>query len=120
VIAPLFKASGHLETCIGAVWRAINFARRMRNDKNSPIIPKRLPVLSKTVEKLISNIRNTIQHAEDKIKKNQMVEGGAIFLVVKSAALEIAGTEITYADLSNWIKELHCLASSLADYHEPV
>jgi len=119
VITPLFKASGHLETCIGAIWRAINFARRMRNDKNSPSIPRRIPVLSKTVKKPIKNIRHAIQHAEEKIMDNRIVEGDAIFLVVKSDALEIAGTEVTYTDLSNWIKELHCLASSLADYHEP-
>jgi hypothetical protein len=117
VISPLFRTIAHLEACINTTWRAIRFARRMRRNKNSPRIDK-LPVLSDTVASQIDKLRNAIEHLENKILNGAIAEGEPTTLIAKSDGIELAGIEIFYLELANWIKELHSLAESIIDYRE--
>ena len=113
----LFRTSAHLETCINTIRRAIRFARRMRRHQHSPSISK-LPVLSDSVGKRIDGIRNAVEHLEEEILNGKIGEGEPTTLIVKSDSIELANIEIFYSELADWIKELHELAVSMADYRE--
>ena len=113
VMSPLFHAVGHLEQCIHAMRRAIRFAR----NKQGPRLP-RMDVISSDVESRIRNIRNAIEHTDERIRKGRIQKGEFLMLGVKSGSIELEGKEIYYSELAKWLKQLKQLAEYMASYHE--
>lgn len=116
--SPLFRAIAHMETCVNTMRRAILFARRMRNHKDSPKIDK-LKVLSSNAGDRLVGIRNAIEHLENLILKGEIAEGDATTLLVQSDRVELLGNEIFYNELADWAIELHALSTQLTDYRDP-
>lgn len=117
-LSPLFRAIAHMETLVNTMRRAIFFARRMRRHKDSPKIEK-LNVLSGSAGDRLVEIRNAIEHLENKILKGKIAQGEPTTLLVQSDRLELLGHEILYRELADWAVELHDLAIELADYRDP-
>ena len=120
VMGPLFLAIGHFESCVSGMVRAIDFARRIRKDQNGPrVIPNKSTVLSDAVYKPINTIRNSIEHLDQDILEGTLSGGVPICLVVRPSAIELSGTQITFAELADWITQLHAISNTLAHYREP-
>jgi len=119
VIGPLLVAIGHFESCVSGAVRAIDFARRIRKDKNGPgIVPKGVAVLSDAVYKSVNDMRNSVEHLDGDILDGTLSGGVPICLVVRPKAIELAGAQITFAELADWITQLHAIADKLAYYRE--
>ena len=73
-LSPLFRAIAHMESCVNTMRRAILFARRMRNHKESPAIDKR-KVLSGDAGDRLVGIRNAIEHLENSILNGDIGRG---------------------------------------------
>lgn len=117
-LGPIFRTVDHLETCINSLNRAIKFAVSIKKDKNSPPLPKNLEIFSSNVKFRIGNVRNAIEHMDEKIRRNQIQIDDPIALIARSDSLEIAGEEISYSELASWIRELNSLAVMLINYRE--
>lgn len=112
----LFRAVAHMETLLNTMRRAIKFARRIRNVERCFKF-KKLSVLKDDVGKRIIKIRNDIEHLEDAILNGEITEESATTMKVESDRIELLNNVILYADLANWITELHSLSIQLVDYH---
>lgn len=112
VISPLFICIGHLESCIGLMKRAIYFARKIRRGMKIG----KYSVLSSAIGDRITNLRNAIEHLDDYIIKSKISQGSPIALIVKKNSIELAGNEIYFSELAEWIKELHEIAEKLVNY----
>ncbi len=117
-LSPLFRAIAHMETLVNTMRRAILFARRMRRHKDSPQIEK-LNVLSGNAGDRIVEIRNAIEHLENKILEGKITQGEPTTLLVQSDRIELLAHEIFYRELADWAIELHDLAIQLSDYQDP-
>lgn len=113
VMSPLFRAVGHFEQCLFALRRALRFARHKKGPKLHPS-----DVLSKIVTKRLRDIRDAIEHTDERIRKDQISENEPIMLVVKSDSVELGWNEIYYNELAEWIRALNKLAEFVAGFRE--
>ena len=113
VMSPLFVATGHLEQCIHAIRRAIRFARH----KNGPRLP-RTEVISSSVEYRIRDLRDAIEHTDERVREQKIKQGEFLMLAVNSNSIALEGKEIFYSELAEWLKQLHQLSEFVATYRE--
>ena len=118
VLGPLLVATGHLETIISSLKRAIRFLECIKRDRHIPTIEKNLSVLSSDTKKRVTSLRNAIQHLDERLIKGEHGDGEANALLVKSDGIELFNTEIKYTEIANWIRELDKVSSQLATYKE--
>src|SRR3972149_1319009 len=104
----IFRASGHFEVCIDNVKRAI--------EPMKALLPRGIKVLSRSVEVPITGMRNAIQHLENRIKKGEIADGQSLALLPSENELELGVHRIPYADLAEWLIDLHALSDRLAHY----
>lgn len=112
----LFRCSEHLESCLTSMVRAIHLAQRMRNHRESPNIPKKVDALNDAKNKVVREIRNEIEHAEN----SDVVVGEATILVAFSEGMELGSYRVRYDELAHFIVELYAIATSLEDYRDEV
>lgn len=117
VMSPLFQCIGHMENCINSMRRAILFARRMRKRPRSPVVG-RFTVLNDNNGGKVINLRNAIEHLDNAILNDEIAKGQSHTLLVNSDSISLAGIEIPYIELAEWIRELHTIAKNLIDFHE--
>ena len=119
----IFRASGHFEVCIDNVKRAIEHLKALRMHPKVPqpikaLLPRGIKVLSRSVEVPITGMRNAIQHLENRIKKGEIADGQSLALLPSENELELGVHRIPYADLAEWLTELHALSDRLAHYRD--
>jgi hypothetical protein len=119
LITPLIRATNDCESCISAMIRAINLARRVRGDQKGPQLQRRIRVLSGPVSKKLNAMRNAMEHVDGQIADDAWVPGAPLCLLLKNDGLELAGVEIGYTELAQWVEQLNDLALQLAQYKEP-
>lgn len=112
----LFRCSEHLEACLTNMVRAIHLAQRMRKHRPSPNMPKRVDALNDSKNKVVRDIRNAIEHAEN----SEIGEGEAVILRPYSDGLELGSHRVRYDKLAQFIEELYGIASSLEDHRDEV
>ena len=78
------------------------------------MLPRRITVLSNSVESRMDNIRNAIEHIEGRIRAGQLIESDTIALTVKSDSIEFGGEEFYFTELAEWIRQLDALTGHLA------
>lgn len=109
-----FRVISHLETCIAALDRSCRFVRRMQEDQEFSNHILDLSVMSKKNRKIISTLRNATEHLDSRILDGKITEGDFIMIAVREDRCELQGISLSYIDLSDWVKELHALATKLA------
>lgn len=118
-----FASAGHFELCMGSIKRAMNFLKSLRGSPSVPqslknLLPRSTIVLTGVIEGKITGIRNAIQHLDAKIQRGDIDKGQALSLMPMEEQLELGEHIVSYADLSQWLKELHELSSKLVYYCE--
>ena len=109
--------------CIDNVKRAIAHLKELRSDPKIPqpikaLLPRGIKVLSRSVEVPITGMRNAIQHLENRIKKGEIADGQSLALLPSENELELGVHRIPYANLAEWLTELHALSDRLAHYRD--
>jgi len=119
IVAPLFRATAHMESCLATLLKAVRFARRLRMDRDCPNVGH-LTAISDEVLDRLKRIRAAVEQLEEKILDRSIRDADPVLMMVKRDGVEIGDEVISYHDLSRWIEELHRLATHLTDYREPV
>lgn len=93
----LLQATDHLENCIDAIRRAEGFFKtsafqRITTDENRAML--------KELHRGVHDIRNSIQHAEDRFTEGRIPEGDPILPAMTSDCLYFAGECIAYAEIA--------------------
>ncbi len=93
---------------MNSVYRAIRFGRALRSRgrlvraDQTPLIPKRLTVLSDSVFHRLGTIRNTMEHIENDVIKETAV--ATVTSKVNADSIELGGEEIWYSELAQWMR----------------
>lgn len=119
-----FRAQGHFENSIQTLQRTLLFldaliTRGVKGADGSPVLPKRnrLAVLSKSARDRVNDLRDAIEHMDDRIRKtNTYPAGHAIGLHPSKLELRLGNASVSYAELAHWLTELHGLADTFANY----
>jgi hypothetical protein len=115
----------HMENCVDSLHRSFLhldglrtsiYRERQRTNEPLPDIHRdELPKSSN--RKRIDNIRDAIQHMDDRISKGRAgADIAPIGLNVKSDSVELDHEEIYYAELALWIQQIYGVAEQLTNY----
>lgn len=124
----LGRTAGHIENYMNALHRSILFAKSLRSHHNKirrrdpslPVLPlpQKMPLLTAEGTSRIETIRHAIEHMDNKICEDKIVNDGPLAILVKNDGIELDEVEISYSELADWIQQLYEIASSLCTYHE--
>ena len=96
-----FNAITYLESCIIFLRRSLRFAEAIKRDYFSPKIGGKRSVFSSGVIKKITDLRNGIEHLDEKlIKVNNCV------MSINEKDFDLMEIKVTYDELAKWIKQL--------------
>ncbi|MCG2722285.1 MAG: hypothetical protein L6290_09770 [Thermodesulfovibrionales bacterium] len=117
-------ASGHFEICISSLKRVINYLKSLRGHPKVPhslkdMLPRKLKVLTGNVEKRITNIRDAVEHLENRIQKGDITHGQSLCMIPIEDGLELGRHRLSFTDLAVWLTEAHNCALKLIQYREP-
>jgi hypothetical protein len=114
-ISPLFLATGHFESAVTNMVRAIDLAQRIRKVQNGPPIAKHIEVLHGNVRGRVGDLRNAIEHIFG--PESNIVPPA--WLVLKDQGCELEGLNITYVEFARWISQLDKIAADVVLYKGP-
>ena len=115
----------HMENCVDSLHRSFlhldgltTSIHRERQRTNEPLPDIHRDELPKSSNrKRIDNIRDAIQHMDDRISKGRAgADIAPIGLNVKSDSVELDHEEIYYAELALWIQQIYRVAEQLTNY----
>jgi hypothetical protein len=111
----MFTFVDHIENCINAVSRLYKFLERIKSEKLSPEIPREIRRLVETQAQSITDIRNTVEHMDDKIQKGEIASDKLLMLSLndESDGVAILDFEMKFSDLGIVLKKMHEIALSL-------
>ena len=93
----LLRATDHVENCIDAIRRAEGFFntsafQRVTTEENREML--------KELHRGVHDIRNSIQHAEERFAEGRIPEGDPLFPAMTSDCLYFTGEYIPYAEIA--------------------
>lgn len=108
----IIRFPDHIESCISAVRQLYKLLERIKSEKESPPIPRDL---RKAVEKMrapIVNIRDAIEHMEERIQKDEIAPGEPVMATVSEDgdALLVSKYQIQFKDLATVLEKMHEIA----------
>lgn len=120
-LSVFIQTTWHLGNCLHSSRRALRFVDRLRGVLGA-VMPRIDWRAIATHEQLIREIRDIIEHMDDKIAADQIsADGYLIALTVNNdgEGASIGTSAISFDRLATLLVRLNALALLLADYHEP-
>ncbi len=114
VMGPLFVATGHMEAFLISLRRAIRFLERIKRDKYTDQMPRRPLVLSSENIRLITDMRNSIEHLDKDIMNKELLPSQRFMLQIRESEIVTPSTKVSFKKLEVWLSELHAIAISIA------
>lgn len=93
----LLRATDHLENCIDAIRRAEGF---FNTSAFKSVTTTENREMLKELHRVVHNIRNSIQHAEERFDEGRIPEGEPLLPAMTSDCLYFAGEYIPYAEIA--------------------
>ena len=120
----IINATTHFESCIWHLERFIKHARALYASKNAEddlksCIPKTLDVFDHSIESRITRLRHTLAHLEKEAQKGSFPKDTSIALLPNESGLSIGNENITWQELSTWLRNAHSCISSIACFVPP-
>jgi hypothetical protein len=115
----------HMENCVDSLNRAFSHLEGLRTSlhreqsRSSEPLPQitREDIPSSTARKRINDIRDAMQHMDDRISKGRAGRDIApIGLNVKSDSIELDNEEIYFVELVHWIEQIYAVTERLVGY----
>ena len=112
----MFKFVDHMENCISTLRRILRFVDILKGNQEGLGFPR---IIRKSIDSLatpIIDVRNTVEHIDDKIQKDIIQEKEPVMLKISDAqdGVMIAGQSLKFSTLSDLLKKLHTLGQSMA------
>jgi len=124
-VSALILGSSYFESCLTNVHRAIDHMRQLKGWKDMPsavkaALPKDLVFIEEDVAKRITDLRNTIQHFDDRVKRGEVPEGTFSALMLTGPVttnedgtgpktvdrLSLGKHELLLQHLAQWLREM--------------
>ena len=137
-IGAIHRASSHFETCVTNMHRAVNFLRQLRRQRDLPprlgqILQVDRPMIVRdTVSGQLRRFRDAIHHVDEMIVDGRYESGQPAALLpggleiahpaeenqtIKTIdRISIGSQELRLPLISEWLTEMHGIASQLAEY----
>jgi hypothetical protein len=115
----------HMENCIDSLNRAFAHLEGLKTSlhyersRTSQPMPQidRQEIPSARNKKRINDIRDAIQHMDDRISKGRAgADTAPIGLNVKSDSIELDNEEIYFDELAHWVRQVYAVTERLAGY----
>ena len=102
----------HIENCINAVRRLYGLLERIKSEKESPEFPRELRRLVETQSKSILDVRDTVEHVDERIQKGEIAPGKPIMLAVSKTedSVVVADCEIKFKELALILEKMNEIA----------
>lgn len=136
-LGAMHRSMAHFEACISNLHRAVNCFRRLRRDREqdplSVYLNAEKPAFAaEAVASRLRRMRNEVHHLEEMVLDGRIADGQRFALgpdgpeiphlsepnqTVKTVDRLVIGTsEITFSELSHWLKEMCVYATKITDY----
>ena len=121
ILLAFFTAQGHFENCLQSLHRCLLFVEALRRrGPRQPSGPQALPkanqveVLSRGVSVRLNAVRDSIEHMDERLRVGTIEVGRPIALHPTDGELQLEGTNITYAEVTRWLRQLYEIADAIA------
>lgn len=116
----LVEGLGRFETCINATRRALRFVDQLARHPGGPQVERDVRRLLDSQGKLITSVRDAVEHMDEWIQRDELVEGAPHMLsITRDAQLLVIGEhELSLGALARLLAHLHELAQELVRYKE--
>ncbi len=106
----------HAENCVNAIRRLLHLLEFMKKERMSPSIPKIPRKLIEAHGNIIRKIRNTVEHLDEKIQKDEHGEGEPVmlFLAEDEKSMVIGKLNLRFCDLESVIRNFYNIGKYLA------
>ena len=114
------RAQDHFESCIQALYRAINYLERLRalgySNNGIPLVPRprELEVIRDSTKNAVREFRDFVEHIEDDIIQGKVADESNAFIQLGWSSASINGATLAYADVVRWCSQLHEIAEPLS------
>lgn len=115
-VLSLVRASGHLENCITSMKRSLRFAKVLFCSKAKIPKPKNLSVFSSHAKNTLTELRDALEHNDERIVRGKLSPQDALTPYLNGSLLELAGSSVSTAELTSWLRQLHDFGAKLSDY----
>jgi hypothetical protein len=107
-----FQFTDHIETCINAISRLFKLLERIKAEKEAPAFPRELRRLIETKSESIADVRDAVEHIDERIQNGMIAPGKPIMLAVteNDDGVMIANYEIKFEELAMVLKKMHEIA----------
>jgi hypothetical protein len=102
----------HIETCINAVSRLFKLLERIKSEKESPTFPRELRRLVETHSDSVKTVRDTVEHIDERIQKDEVAQGKPIMLTVSENddGVLVSNCEIKFKELAMVLEKMYEIA----------
>ena len=108
----LFAFTNHIETCINATRQLYRLLPKIYREKQSSAAEREPRRLLKTMQAILVDIRNAIEHIDDMIQKDETAPNRPIMATGSENwdAVVVAKEEIKFEDLAMVLRKMHEIA----------
>jgi len=102
----------HIETCINAVSRLFKLLERIKLEIESPSFPRELRKLVEKYSESVKTVRDTVEHMDERIRKDEIAPGKPIMLTVSQEGdgILVSDREMKFKDLAMVLEKMHEIA----------
>jgi hypothetical protein len=113
----IYSFTDHIETCINAVSRLFRLLDRISSEKDSPVFPRSLRKLLQAKNQSIKDIRNSVEHIDEYIQKDEIAPGNPIMLTLneETDGVVVSKFEIKFEELAIVLKNINEIAAYLLE-----
>ena len=107
-----YEFTDHIETCINAASRLFKLLEGIRSEKEALNFPRELRKLAETHSKSVRDIRNTVEHMDERIQKDAIALGKPIMLACSQEGdrIPVSDCELDFTDLAMVLGKTHEIA----------
>jgi len=111
-ILHILAFTDHIETCINAIARLYKLLDGIKSEPESPTLPRETRRLVETQTRPIKDIRDTIEHMDERIQKGELAPGKPIMPVLSENddSVVVSNHEIKFKELSMILRTMHEIA----------
>jgi hypothetical protein len=102
----------HMETCINAVSRLSKLLKRIKSEKEAPDFPRELRRLVEKHSEFVTDVRDTVEHMDERIQKGAIAPGKPIMLTCSQEGdkILVSNSEMKFTDLAMLLEKMHEIA----------
>lgn len=105
----LLRATGFMENCIETIARAENYFSR---PAFAAITTRQQQRMLKSLHQGVRDVRNSIQHADERIMEGRVPAGDPLFPAMTTDCLYLAGEYLFYGEIASLVMSVWCLAAA--------